>query len=90
MANSGRTYRVYEDWQGEPKNHWQLCGEPTVPGVDYDDMDTSSDQNLVGSCELRVRLRHARSCTSPPQASPEPIALESGGMQAMSGKTDSI
>ena len=38
MANSGRTYRVYEDWNGEPKNHWQYCGEPTVPGAyrDYD------------------------------------------------------
>ena len=38
MANSGRTYRVYEDRHGQPKNHWQYCGEPTVPGAyrDYD------------------------------------------------------
>ncbi len=36
MANSGRTYRVYENWHGEPKNHWQYCGEATVPGVGSD------------------------------------------------------
>ncbi len=37
MSSSGRTYRVYEDGQGEPKNHWQYYGEPTVPGVGYDE-----------------------------------------------------
>ena len=38
MANSGRTYRLYRGWQGEPRNHWQYMGEPTVPGA-YRDLD---------------------------------------------------
>ncbi len=33
MASSARTYRLYEGWNGEPKNHWQYWGEPTVPGA---------------------------------------------------------
>ena len=33
MAKTRRIYRLYEDWKGEPKIHWQYCGEPKVPGV---------------------------------------------------------
>ena len=36
MAKTKRIYRVYEDWKGRPKNHWQYEGEPTVPGVSRD------------------------------------------------------
>ena len=32
MASSARTYLLYEGFNGEPKNHWQYWGDPTVPG----------------------------------------------------------
>ena len=40
MANKGRIYRVYEDWKGRPRNHWQQHGEPKVPGVYRDEKGT--------------------------------------------------